>query len=98
MIPYTVPMTARRIPVIDFADAFSPELARREALAWEIHKISRDVGFFYLVNHGVAPALVEGSLICAAFLRLAPGQQIGHRHAPLALRLRIRAHGCPGPR
>jgi isopenicillin N synthase-like dioxygenase len=53
-------MTARRIPVIDFADAFSPELARREALAWEIHKISRDVGFFYLVNHGVAPALVEG--------------------------------------
>ena len=51
MIPYTAPMTARRIPVIDFADAFSPERSRREALAWEIHKISRDVGFFYIVNH-----------------------------------------------
>jgi isopenicillin N synthase-like dioxygenase len=52
-------MTARRIPVIDFADAFSPELARREALAWRSTR-SRATWVLLLVNHGVAPALVEG--------------------------------------
>lgn len=85
MIPYTVPMTARRIPVIDFADAFSPELARREALAWEIHKISRDVGFFYLVNHGVAPSLVEQQFDWARrFFALpqASKSAIDMRHSP----------------
>jgi len=78
-------MTARRIPVIDFADAFSPERARREALAWEIHKISRDVGFFYLVNHGVAPALVEQQFDWARrFFALpqASKSAIDMRHSP----------------
>ncbi|NUT60304.1 isopenicillin N synthase family oxygenase [Herbaspirillum sp. C9C3] len=85
MIPYTPPMTARHIPVIDFADAFSPELARREALAWEIHKISRDVGFFYLVNHGVPQALIEGQFDWARrffALPLASKSAIDMRHSP----------------
>ncbi|MFL9924616.1 2-oxoglutarate and iron-dependent oxygenase domain-containing protein [Herbaspirillum lusitanum] len=60
MILYAPPKTASRLPVIDFADAFSPDKAKREAVAWEIHKISRDVGFFYLVNHGVRQQLVDG--------------------------------------
>ena len=59
MILYTPPKTAQRLPVIDFTDAFSPLLAKREAVAWEIHKIARDVGFFYVSGHGVAPGLIE---------------------------------------
>ncbi|MDB5807203.1 MAG: penicillin synthase [Betaproteobacteria bacterium] len=65
MIFYTPPKTADHIPVIDFTDAFSPDLAKREAVAWEIHKACRDVGFFYLAGHGVAPAMIEAQFEAA---------------------------------
>ena len=66
MIFYTPPKTADHIPVIDFSDAWSPELARREAVAWEIHKACRDVGFFYLANHGVPQTLIDAQFAAAA--------------------------------
>jgi isopenicillin N synthase-like dioxygenase len=66
MIFYTPPKTADHIPVIDFSDAYSPELARREAVAWEIHKACRDVGFFYLANHGVPQSLIDAQFAAAA--------------------------------
>jgi len=65
MIFYTPPKTADHIPVIDFSDAWSPELARREAVAWEIHKACRDVGFFYLAGHGVPQALIDAQFDAA---------------------------------
>jgi len=65
MIFYTPPKTADHVPVIDFADAYSPELAKREAVAWEIHKACRDVGFFYLARHGVAQALIDAQFAAA---------------------------------
>lgn len=65
MIFYTPPKTADHIPVIDFGDAFSPDLAKREAVAWEIHKACRDVGFFYLAGHGVPQAMIDAQFEAA---------------------------------
>src|SRR2546426_5887742 len=50
MIVYTPPITARTIPVLDFAGS---------KVAWEIHKACRETGFFYVANHGVPQALVD---------------------------------------
>ncbi|NIA69277.1 isopenicillin N synthase family oxygenase [Pelagibius litoralis] len=46
------------IPVIDFADFLTGDLAQRRAVARRIGTACRDIGFFYLVNHGIAPALM----------------------------------------
>ncbi|MDX3906122.1 MAG: 2-oxoglutarate and iron-dependent oxygenase domain-containing protein [Pigmentiphaga sp.] len=62
MILYTPPHAAREIPVIDLADSFSPELARREAVAWKIHQACRDTGFFYVANHGIPSDVLAAQL------------------------------------
>jgi isopenicillin N synthase-like dioxygenase len=59
MTPYTPPRTADRIPVIDLAPSYSARIEDRRAVAWEIHKVARDIGFFYVRNHGVPAGLVE---------------------------------------
>jgi isopenicillin N synthase-like dioxygenase len=59
VIVYTPPKPADRIPIIDLTDSFSPALADRQKLAWEIHKACRETGFFYVANHGIAPALID---------------------------------------
>lgn len=53
MILYTPPTAANAIPVIDLADSFSVDIAKREVVAWEVHKACRDTGFFYVCNHGI---------------------------------------------
>ncbi|MDB5395661.1 MAG: penicillin synthase [Rhodospirillales bacterium] len=60
MIIYTPPKPADSIPLINLADSFSPDLEKRKAVAWEIHKACRDIGFFYVENHGVPDALLVG--------------------------------------
>ncbi len=60
MIVYTPPKAAERIPVIDLAGVADP--AARKSLAWEVHKAARQEGFFYIVNHGVAPELMAAQL------------------------------------
>jgi isopenicillin N synthase-like dioxygenase len=59
MIPYTPPQTASDVPLIDFADSFGSDLARRRAVAWEVHKACRDTGFFYVKNHGISAQSLE---------------------------------------
>lgn len=58
MVLYTPPKAATHIPVIDLAGSFSDSPEQRKAVAWEIHKACRDVGFFYIRNHGVPDALI----------------------------------------
>ncbi|MBY6144811.1 hypothetical protein KUW09_12205 [Mameliella alba] len=62
MIPYTPPVAAEFIPVIDLADSFSDDLDKRKAVAHEIHKACRDTGFFYIKNHGIAAELTDKHL------------------------------------
>lgn len=47
------------IPIIDFADAFSPDLKARKEVADQIRTASIEVGFFYISNHGVPLELIE---------------------------------------
>ena len=45
------------IPVIDFGPFLTGDLAARQAVAGEIGSACRNIGFFYLANHGISPAL-----------------------------------------
>jgi isopenicillin N synthase-like dioxygenase len=65
MTPYTPPKAASFVPLIDLAGSYSADPAQRRAVAWEIHKASRDTGFFYVKNHSVSAE------VCAAHLELA---------------------------
>ena len=56
---YTPPQPATSVPVIDLGPAFSSDIEKRKAVAWEIHKACRDTGFFYVINHGISQDLVD---------------------------------------
>lgn len=58
MIPYMAPSPARSIPVIDLK-------ADEAAVAREIHKACRTIGFFTVKNHGVDPALMASAFRAA---------------------------------
>lgn len=49
----------KEIPVIDFEPFLTGNLETRQAVARQIGQACRDIGFFYLANHGIAPALME---------------------------------------
>jgi isopenicillin N synthase-like dioxygenase len=56
MIVYTPPSIARAIPVVDLSASNA---------ASDIHKACREIGFFYVSNHGVPQSLVEAQFDCA---------------------------------
>lgn len=43
--------TLEKIPVIDASSIWSETLEDRKAVAEEIREASREIGFFYLINH-----------------------------------------------
>lgn len=59
MIVYSEP-TSGVIPVVDLAGTFGDDAAARDAAAAQIRVAAHDSGFFYIVNHGIAPELTEG--------------------------------------
>ncbi len=53
------------LPVIDVSGLASPELSARLAVAAELGHACREIGFFYVVNHGIGDATRE-SMFAAA--------------------------------
>ncbi|KAM0551164.1 hypothetical protein ACHAPJ_008506 [Fusarium lateritium] len=50
------------IPIIDASDIWSEKLEDRQAVADQIRTASREIGFFYLINHGIDEKYAEGAL------------------------------------
>lgn len=48
------------LPTIDISDLTNGNLAERQVVADNIGKASREVGFFYITGHGIAPELING--------------------------------------
>ena len=48
------------LPVINIQDLTSVDLVKRQAVADAIGQASREVGFFYVTGHGIAPELIAG--------------------------------------
>lgn len=47
------------IPIVDFAEFWAGDEATKSAIAAQVQRACRDVGFLYLKNHGVPEALVK---------------------------------------
>lgn len=61
------------IPIIDFGPFLSGDAAAKRRVAAALGKACREVGFFYLKNHGVDPALIDRTFAEAArFFALPP--------------------------
>jgi len=59
MLPQARAPHPGEIAIIDLSDIDSPDPARRARLAQEVARASKEVGFFYIVNHGIEAASVQ---------------------------------------
>ena len=48
-----------QIPLVDFGPFLTGGPAERKAVARQIGEACRNIGFFYLINHGVPPMLTR---------------------------------------
>jgi isopenicillin N synthase-like dioxygenase len=67
---------ATKVAIIDLTDLRSPDPQRRKKLGGEIARACSDVGFFYIVNHGIPQAKIERMFETARqFFSLAPEEK-----------------------
>lgn len=59
--PADMDAAVARIPVIDFGPYFAGGARALERLGAEVRRACETVGFFYILNHGVPEALVDGA-------------------------------------
>jgi isopenicillin N synthase-like dioxygenase len=55
------PVPLSQIPVIDFAPFLHGSAGQRAAVAGQVGDACRNIGFFYIINHGVAEILVNAA-------------------------------------
>ncbi|KAH8803408.1 putative gibberellin 3-beta hydroxylase [Xylogone sp. PMI_703] len=60
-----IPTRAETLPIIDVSRMYSPNLEDRKAVAEEVRKAAHDIGFFYVVNHGVDPKYTDATFEAA---------------------------------
>jgi isopenicillin N synthase-like dioxygenase len=53
--------TLEHIPIIDVSRIHSDDIRDRKAVAEEVQEASKNIGFFYMVNHGIDPQYSEGA-------------------------------------
>jgi isopenicillin N synthase-like dioxygenase len=68
----TTPTQASVIPVVDLGPYLAGAHGALEATAAELRQISETIGFFTIINHGVAPALVDATFAEAARFHAQP--------------------------
>ena len=71
------------LPVINIQGLNSENLAERQAVADAIGQASREVGFFYITGHGIAPELIAGVRAAAKILRFANARKNELLHWPI---------------
>jgi isopenicillin N synthase-like dioxygenase len=65
------------LPVIDMRPLYGRDGAARAAVAGAIERACRDTGFFYVVGHGIAPALLrEIDTLARAFFALSENEKM----------------------
>ena len=85
MLIYSPPTTLSAVPVIDLKGDVQTSADDRSAIAAQIRDACRNIGFFYVVNHGVPEALVQAQFDWTARffdLTTAEKQSLHMRNSP----------------
>jgi isopenicillin N synthase-like dioxygenase len=64
MLAYCAPRNTETIPILDL-EGCSTSARARQAVALQLHEACRDIGFFYIANHGVPEAFLNAQLASA---------------------------------
>ena len=78
--------TAREVPIIDVGPLLAGVPGALETAAREFHRACTEIGFFFIVNHSLDPALVERSFAASRELFALP--------ADAKLAVRMNEHQC----
>ncbi|RFU32797.1 hypothetical protein B7463_g3567, partial [Scytalidium lignicola] len=59
------PNKIETLPIIDISRMYSPNLDDRKAVAEEVRKAAHEIGFFYVINHGIDSKYTEATFEAA---------------------------------